>query len=169
MQAPFKFSPSFILPLFQPLIRLSRTCSISSGFNRPPLSSLLGTALRCSLLLTALLCTSSALHCLLRRRRTYAAADSLIFTDQIRVRAEPYLTWSPCARLEASPAITVTFVCRVWSQRNQCSSIQPRVADKGQQPETRPTTVVLTKQEFVLIACKCLYSFITKRDTAVTA
>ncbi len=60
MQIPFrvKFSPSFILPLFQPLIRLSRTCSISSGFNRPPLSSLL----------------SSALQCLLRRRRTYVGA-----------------------------------------------------------------------------------------------
>jgi hypothetical protein len=65
--------------------------------------------------------------------------------------------------------IIITFFCRVWSQRNQCSSIQPSVADKAQQPETRPTIVVLIKQEFGLIACKCLYSFITKRDSAVTA
>ncbi len=87
--------------------RLSRTCSISSGFNRPQLSSLLSTAL----------------HCLLRRRRTYAAADSLIFTNFFflrfsPVRAEPdlspgrALSWSSYTKLEAYTTLLLCTLVR---------------------------------------------------------
>jgi hypothetical protein len=74
---------------------------------------------------------------------TRVSAGSVIFAGPAASRWAPlYALFMLSARVCRERHFCGSGGEPVWTQRNQCSSIQPRVADKGQQPETRPTIVV---------------------------